>query len=90
MDPHANEHVMVGHKIFVTWVCFTNHLVRGMLLKWSWGWEDGVQAKHVMVGTFVPNTFISFGLLNNFSIFITPICITNIIPFEPCALNAMI
>ncbi len=33
---------------------------------WWWGKGDGVGLEHVLAGTFVPDTFTSFGLFNVF------------------------
>jgi hypothetical protein len=37
MDPHEDGHVMTGYEIFITWVCFASHPVRGMLQEQGWG-----------------------------------------------------
>jgi hypothetical protein len=74
MDPHADGHVMTGYKNFITWVCFASCPLRGMLQErgmlqdraWWWGKGDGVGLEHVLAGTFVPDTFTSFGLFNVF------------------------
>jgi hypothetical protein len=66
MDPHADGHVMTGYENFITWVRFASRPVRGMLQERGRAWEDGVGAKHVLAGTFVRDTFISFGLFNIF------------------------